>query len=148
MPPRVASLVRTLSLFAAILAIITFLTGLSLVSEYGIYFDFRVVLWWFCLPLAVLLVAASVYLIERALSTRSTTPSSPGSFAEASLAKTGAVPAVTPMEEELKKYEEYLAKLEELRRSGQVSETAYRTLMEKYTARIEELKRRKQLAST
>jgi hypothetical protein len=52
------------------------------------------------------------------------------------------------MEEELKKYEEYLAKLEELRRSGQVSETAYRTLMEEYTARIEELKRRKQLAST
>jgi hypothetical protein len=139
-----------LSLFAAILAIITFLSGLSLVSEYYIYYfdDFRVVLWWFCLPLAVLLVAASVYLIERALSTRSTTPSSPGSFAEASLAKTGAVPAVTPMEEELKKYEEYLAKLEELRRSGQVSETAYRTLMEEYTARIEELKRRKQLAST
>jgi hypothetical protein len=139
-----------LSLFAAILAIITFLSGLSLVSEYDIYYfdDFRVVLWWFCLPLAVLLVAASVYLIERALSTRSTTPSSPGSFAEASLAKTGAVPAVTPMEEELKKYEEYLAKLEELRRSGQVSETAYRTLMEEYTARIEELKRRKQLAST
>jgi hypothetical protein len=143
MHPRVASLVRALSLFAAILAIINFLAALYVVSEYVIYLDVEDVieiLPWFSLPLAVLLVAASVYLMERALSVLSTAPSSPGSFAEASLAETETVPAGTSVEE-LKKYEEYLAKLEELRRLGQVSEAAYQALMKEYMARIEELRR-------
>jgi len=63
---------------------------------------------------------------------------------EASAAKTGAAPPEPSLEEELKRYEGHLVKLEELRRWGQVSEEAYQTLKREYAAKIEELKKRVQ----
>jgi len=42
----------------------------------------------------------------------------------------------------LKKYEEYLAKLEEFRSLGQISEEAYQMLKGEYTAKINELKKK------
>lgn len=100
------------------------------------------------LAAAVLLTAISLYL--ETLETRSArgqliAPSPlAGAPTRAAPAKMEVIPAGAPLEEELKRYKEYLAKLEEFRLSGQVSERAYQTLKGEYTAKIEELKRRMQ----
>jgi hypothetical protein len=52
-------------------------------------------------------------------------------------------PTGTSLEEELKQYEEYLAKLVELKLSGKISDNAYQALKEDYKAKIEELLKKK-----
>ena len=95
-----------------------------------------------CLPLAVLLTSLSVYLVAKSAREQLTAlPPSPRASAEAAI-KTEVIAAGTTLEDELKRYEEHLAKLEELRRSGQVSEEVYQTLKGEYTAKIEELRKK------
>jgi hypothetical protein len=57
--------------------------------------------------------------------------------------KTNVPPTGTSLEEELKQYEEYLAKLVELKLSGKISDNAYQALKEDYKAKIEELLKKK-----
>jgi hypothetical protein len=52
-----------------------------------------------------------------------------------------AVSTSPSFEAELKKYEEYLRKLEELRAGGKVSEQVYQALKKEYEAKVEELRR-------
>jgi len=135
------TLVETLSLFSAILAVMNFLVAVSFYLDYGI-FDIRWVFWDFSLPLAMLMVATSVYFATKSTRERLTALlSSPKAPTEAVI-KTEVIAAETPLNEELKRYEEHLAKLEELRRAGQVSEEVYQTLKGEYTAKIEELRRK------
>lgn len=67
----------------------------------------------------------------------------PETTAEAAPVKTNLLPAGTSLELELKQYEEYLAKLVELKPSGKISDNAYQTLKEDYKAKIEELIKKK-----
>ena len=93
----------------------------------------------------MLLTALSVHFVTKSTREQLTTPPSPPrTLVEASTAKTKVATSEPSLKEELKRYEEHLAKLEELRRLGQVSEGAYQTLKEEYAAKIEELKKRMQ----
>jgi DNA integrity scanning protein DisA with diadenylate cyclase activity len=135
------TLAEVLSLFSAILAVMNFLVSMSFILEYGV-FDIRWVFWEFALPLAVLLVAISVHFAMR-FTREQLTALQPSLRASAEAAiKTEVIAAGTTLEDELKRYEEHLAKLEELRRSGQVSEEVYQTLKGEYTAKIEELRKK------
>lgn len=97
-----------------------------------------------CLLLAVLLSAISVLLVSEGTRGQPSAPISlPETATEAAPVKTEVLPAGTSLEEELKQYEEYLAKLVELKLSGQISDNAYQALKEEYKAKIEELIKKK-----
>jgi DMSO/TMAO reductase YedYZ molybdopterin-dependent catalytic subunit len=97
-----------------------------------------------CLELAVLLISISVLLVSERTHEQQNAPMSlPETTAEATPAKTTLLPAGTSLEEELKQYEEYLAKLVELKLSGQISDNAYQALKEDYKVKIEELIKKK-----
>ena len=101
-------------------------------------------LWILCLPLAVLLNTISVFLVSEGAREQQNAPMSlPETTAEAAPVKTNLLPAGTSLELELKQYEEYLAKLVELKPSGKISDNAYQTLKEDYKAKIEELIKKK-----
>ena len=97
-----------------------------------------------CLVLAVLLISISVLLVSERTHEQQNAPMSlPETTAEAAPVRINLLPAGTSLELELKQYEEYLAKLVELKLSGQISDNAYQALKEDYKAKIEELIKKK-----
>ena len=92
------------------------------------------------LALAVLLLAISIILSSEVTHEQQNAPISLlETTAEIAPVQTNVLPAGTSLEEELKQYDEYLAKLVELKLSGKISDNAYQTLKEDYKAKIEEL---------
>jgi len=109
--------------------------------EYGAELDIRWVFWGLG-ELTVLLVAISVYFATKTTREQLTALLSSLRTSAEAVIKTEVIAAGISIEEELKRYEEYLAKLEELKRLGQVSEEAYQALKGEYMAKIEELRKK------
>ncbi|MCC6005305.1 MAG: hypothetical protein LM590_13290 [Thermofilum sp.] len=146
---------RVLGFIAVILAFMAFISGLWFlyryvsgwrvwaIQEVSPWYDLVEISWDFCLPLAVLLITVSVYLSTRGGTEQPVEqPSQPRTSSEAVQVKNEVTPVGASLEGELKKYEEYLAKLEEFRSLGQISEEAYQMLKGEYTAKINELKKK------
>jgi hypothetical protein len=135
-------LLNVISIFLSFVALISVMQFLTI--YYPPPHDIGSFLWILCLPLAVLLITISVFLVSEGTREQPGAPISlPETAAEATPVKTKVLPAGTSLEEELKQYEEYLAKLVELKLSGQISDNAYQALKEDYKVKIEELIKKK-----
>jgi len=137
-------LIRLLNVISIFLSFVALISVMQLLTIYPLPHDIGSFLWIFCLPLAVLLITISVFLVSEGAREQQNAPMSlPETTAEVAPVKTNLLPAGTSLELELKQYEEYLAKLVELKLSGQISDNAYQALKEDYKAKIEELMRKK-----
>jgi hypothetical protein len=137
-------LIRLLNVISIFLSFVALISVMQFLTIYPPLHDIGSFLWILCLPLAVLLITISVFLVsEGAREQQNASTSLRETPAEVAPVKTNVPPTGTSLEEELKQYEEYLAKLVELKLSGQISDNAYQALKEDYKVKIEELIKKK-----
>jgi hypothetical protein len=150
MAKPLVKLLNVTSLFLSSVALISVFSAVNLYYSHDYSHGIRIIFYeeillsLSCLVLAVLLSAISVLLVSKGTREQPSAPMSlPETTAEAAPVKTNVLSAGTSLEEELKQYEEYLAKLVELKLSGKISDNAYQALKEDYKVKIEELIKKK-----